>query len=155
MHEQLLSVASYWLGEYIELQFECKYGWFLQSQLRLVIWKAFLNQVHAVLWLAASTCLLCPRMSVYVCPPPRLLITSGVMQCDRDPYDWLNKIYGFYMAAVVGIISGRGLNVHMHRRYQPNKSKLVLYKPLLCCNNHLKQLQFNKMEGFSYKGGHS
>ena len=33
--------------------------------------------------------LLCPRMSVCVfmcvCPPPRLLITSGMMWCDIDP----------------------------------------------------------------------
>ena len=36
----------------------------------------------------------------------RLLITSGMMWCDINPYDRLNKIYGFYMAAVVGIIVG-------------------------------------------------
>ena len=30
-------------------------------------------------------------------------MTSGVMWCDIDPYDWLNKFYGFYMAAVVSI----------------------------------------------------
>ena len=38
--------------------------------------------------------LLCPRkfnvgmrVCACVCPPPRLLITSGVMWCDIDPYD--------------------------------------------------------------------
>ena len=49
----------------------------------------------------ASVC-----VCVCVCPPPRVLITSGVMWCD-DPYDWLNKFYGFYMAAVVDFVSGR------------------------------------------------
>ena len=35
-----------------------------------------------------------------------------------------------------------------------SQSKLVLYKPLVHCNNHLKQLSLsNKVEGFSYKGG--
>ena len=43
------------------------------------------------------------RVCLRVCPPPRLLITSGVMWYDTDPHDWLNKFYGFYMAAVVGI----------------------------------------------------
>ena len=38
-----------------------------------------------------------------VCPPLRLLITSGVI------YDWLNNLYGFYMVAVVGIICGVAL----------------------------------------------
>ena len=51
-----------------------------------------------------------------VCPPPRLLITSGVMWCDIDPYDWLNKFYGFYMAAVVGIVSGYDVSIHTLRR---------------------------------------
>ena len=50
-----------------------------------------------------------------VCPPPRLLIISGVMWCDIDPYDWLNKFYGFYMAAVVGIDSGRDVSIYMRR----------------------------------------
>ena len=52
---------------------------------------------------------------VFVCPPPRLLITSGVMWCDIDPYDWLNNFYGFYMAAVVGIVSGRDVSIHTRR----------------------------------------
>ena len=37
-----------------------------------------------------------------VCPPPGLLITSGVI------YNWLTK---FYMAAVVGIGSGREVSI--------------------------------------------
>ena len=43
---------------------------------------------------------------------PRLLITSGMMCCDIDPYDWLNKFYGFYVAAVVGIDSGCDISIY-------------------------------------------
>ena len=28
-----------------------------------------------------------------------------------DPYDWLNKFYGFYMAVVVDIDSWRGISI--------------------------------------------
>ena len=56
----------------------------------------------------------CVCVNVCVCPPPRLLITSGVMWCDIDPYDWLNKFYGFYMAAVVDIVSGCDVSMHTH-----------------------------------------
>ena len=59
---------------------------------------------------------------------------------DIDPYDWLNTFYGFYMAAVVNIFSGHGISIHMRCGNYSNKSKLVLYKPFLHCNNHLKQL---------------
>ena len=44
------------------------------------------------------------------------------------------------MAVVVDIINVRDLSIHMCYGNQPNKSKLVLYKPLLHYNNHLKQL---------------
>ena len=64
---------------------------------------------------------------VFVCPPPRLLITSGVIW---TPYDWLNKGYSFYMAAVVVIGNGRGLRFEARHRNLPNKSKLLLYKLL-------------------------
>ena len=72
----------------------------------------------------------CVRPCVRACvhPPLRLLITSGVIW---TPYDWLNKIYSFYMAAVVIIDDGRGLTVEVCHINQPNKSKLSLYKPLL------------------------
>ena len=48
-------------------------------------------------------------MCVFVCPPPRLFITSGVIW---TLYDWLNKFYGFYMAAVVGIVSGHDVSIY-------------------------------------------
>ena len=58
------------------------------------------------------------------------------------------------MVAIVGIVSRRGLRNEMRCRNQPNKSKLVLYKPLLHCYSHLKQLYMsNKTERFSYKSG--
>ena len=46
-----------------------------------------------------------------VCPPLKQLITSGVI---RKQYDWLNKLYTFYMAALVVIGSGRGLRIEVH-----------------------------------------
>ena len=64
-------------------------------------------------------------------------MTSGVMWHDIDSFDWL---YGFYMAALVGIVSGSGISIYMCHENQPNKSNLVLYKLLFHCNNHLKQL---------------
>ena len=62
---------------------------------------------------------MCLFVCVCVCvcarPPPKLSITSGVMWCDIDPYDWLNNFYGFYMAAVVGIGSGRDVSMYTRR----------------------------------------
>ena len=58
----------------------------------------------------------------------RLLIAKGVIW---TPYDWINKFYSLYMAAVVGIVSRHGLSINAHGRNQPNKSKLVLYNLLL------------------------
>ena len=57
----------------------------------------------------------CMFVCVCVCPPLRLSITSGMMWCDIDPYDWLNTFYGFYMAAVVGIGSGRDVSMYTSR----------------------------------------
>ena len=83
-------------------------------------------------------------------PSPRLLINSGVKW---TPYDWLNKGYSSYMAAVVFIGDGCGLRIEVRYRNQPNKSKLLLYK-LLFSLLHLKRLYTNnKTEHFSYKGG--
>ena len=58
------------------------------------------------------------------------------------------------MAAIVSIVSRRGLRIEAHRRNQANKSKLALYKPLLCLYSHLKQPYIiNRTKRFSYKGG--
>ena len=38
------------------------------------------------------------------------------------PYDWFNYVYTFYIAVVVGIISGHDLSIDAHHRNQPNKS---------------------------------
>ena len=77
---------------------------------------------------------------VFVCPSPRILITSGVMWPDMDPCDWLNKCYCFCMAAIFGIVSRRGLRNEVHHRIHPNKSKIALYKPLLHFYSVLQQL---------------
>ena len=63
-----------------------------------------------------SVCLVF-RVALFIClfvcvSTPRLLITSGMMRCNIHPYHWFNKLYGFYTAAVVGIISGHSLNIH-------------------------------------------
>ena len=58
------------------------------------------------------------------------------------------------MAIVVVIIIGRGLGFDTHHRHQPTKSCLALYKALIHCSSHYKQLYWsNKTELFSYKGG--
>ena len=59
------------------------------------------------------------------------------------------------MASIVGIVSRHGLRNEAHRRNQPSKSKLVLYRPLLHFHSHVKQLYMsNKTKCFSYKSGH-
>ena len=83
-------------------------------------------------------------LCVCVCPPPRLLITSGGIW---TPYDWLNKFYSFYVVAVVSIISWQGLSNDVHRENQPNKCKLVLYKLPLHFNNSLKWLYISRYDG--------
>ena len=60
------------------------------------------------LLLSANVCMrACVCLRLCVCLPPRLLITSGVIW---TPYDWSNKFYGFYMAAVVDISSGHDVS---------------------------------------------
>ena len=53
-----------------------------------------------------------------VCPPPEILITSGVI---GTSYNWLNKFYSYYMATVVIMIKGRGLGIGTHCRHLPTK----------------------------------
>ena len=72
-----------------------------------------------------------------VCPPPRLLITSGVIWTS---YDWSNKFYGFYVADEVDIDSGCDVSIYMRHGNYPDKSKLGLYKSSLHHNNHFIQL---------------
>ena len=80
----------------------------------------FLNQVHAGLQLAHAWFLeIVPVQTsvcvfVCVCPPPRLLITSGVIW---TPYDWLKKFYSGYMAIVVVIVNGHGLCIDMRHNH--------------------------------------
>ena len=55
----------------------------------------------------------CGRLYVcmFVYPPPKLLITSGMKW---TLYDWLNKFYSYYIATAVGIVDGRGLGIDTH-----------------------------------------
>ena len=58
------------------------------------------------------------------------------------------------MAIVVVIVNGRDLGIDTRRRHYPTKSCLALYKELIHCSSHYKQLYVsNKTEHFSYKGG--
>ena len=57
------------------------------------------------------------------------------------------------MAAIVSIVSKRGLRIEACCRNQPNKSKLALYKTLLHLYSNLKQPYIsNKTKCFSYIG---
>ena len=107
---------------------------------------------------------LCRHLYVYACacvcvcvcvsPPLSILITSGMVWHDiTPPYDWLNKFYRLYVAAVAGIIGRYGLTIEVHHWNQLNKSKLALCKPGIHFYSHLKQLYIsNKMGLLSYKG---
>ena len=44
-----------------------------------------------------------------------LCVCVSAPEAINNPYDWLNKFYGFYMAAVVGISSGRDISMYMRR----------------------------------------
>ena len=52
----------------------------------------------------------------------------------------LNKLYSFYMAAIVGTVSSRDLSIDAHHRNQHNRSELVMYSPLLHFNSSLERL---------------
>ena len=61
----------------------------------------------------------CLYMCVFVRvgPPPRLLITNGVMWHDMNLYDWLNKFYSCYMEIVVITISELDLSIDTRRKH--------------------------------------
>ena len=78
-----------------------------------------------------------PRSELKVLPKILLGVICAHMVDFRRPghiwtlYNWLNKLYSFYMAAVVDNVRRLGLSIHVRRINQPNKSKLELYKPLI------------------------
>ena len=58
-------------------------------------------------------------MGVSACvSDPRLLMSSGVIWHDMILYDWLNKFDGFYMAAIVNMISRHALSIDVHHGYK-------------------------------------
>ena len=87
-----------------------------------------LNQARAGLWPAHAWFLeiVSVRMSVCVCvcPPPRLLITSGVMWRDMDLIRLVKQVLQllYCMATVVIIVNGHGLGIGTRRRHKPHKS---------------------------------
>ena len=66
--------------------------------------------VHVCVCVCVCTCV-CVRACVFL--PPRLLITSGMMWCDIDPYGWLNKFYSCCIATVAHMLNERGLGIDM------------------------------------------
>ena len=75
-----------------------------------------------------------------------------VCVCVCIPYDWLNKLYSFNVAAVVCIISRCGLSTEAGHENQPNKHKLALYKLSIHFNSSIKRMHISsKTENFSYK----
>ena len=85
-------------------------------------------------------------MHVFVCLPPRLLITSSGVQIQCK---WLNKLYSFCVGAEVD----HGLSINMHYRNQWKRNKLAMYSLLLHLNSHLEKLYIsNKTEHFNCKG---
>ena len=71
-------------------------------------------------------------MCVCVCvhvSASRLLITSEMIGMKLSLYDWLNKFSRFCMVAIDSIVSRCGLTIEAYHRNQPNKNKLVLFKP--------------------------
>ena len=67
-------------------------------------WRTWFLKIDLV---RMSVCV-CVCVCVFVCPPPRLLITSDVI---LTLCDWVNKFCSCYMATVVGIIDGRGFGI--------------------------------------------
>ena len=65
-------------------------------------------------------------MCVCASAPKASKITSGMIW---TPYNWLSKFYSFYMVAIIGIISRRGLTIEACHRNQPTNSNQVLCKP--------------------------
>ena len=54
---------------------------------------------------------------VFVGPRQRLLMTSGMMWPDMDLMRLVNKFYSCYMATVVVIVNGCGLDIGTRRRH--------------------------------------
>ena len=59
----------------------------------------------------------CMCVYVCVCPPPRLLITSGVMWHDMDPMQLVKQVLQLYKATVVIIVNGSGLGIGTRRTH--------------------------------------
>ena len=58
-------------------------------------------------------------------------MTIGEMWHDMDSIWLVKQVLQLLLAVVVDIVSRSDISIDAHHRHQPNKSKLVLYKPLL------------------------
>ena len=63
----------------------------------------------------------CVFVCVFVClcvrPPPRLLITSGVIWHDIDPIRLVKQVLQLFMATVIVIVNGHGLGIGMRHTH--------------------------------------
>ena len=88
-------------------------------------------------------------------PPPRLLITSGVMWCDMDSISLVKQVLQLSYGSC-SMLSVMGMALELKRIVET-----YLIRVSYCCvsyylhfNTPFKQLYTsNKMECFSYKGG--
>ena len=112
------------------------YKWnFLATQLASLL--KFLNQISHE-WYTPGffhKILFTKSIFVYVCIYFSMIITNGMI-C--TPYDGLNKLYSFYKAAIVDIISCSGLRAKVHHRNQSNKWELALHILLLSLQQSFK-----------------
>ena len=105
-----IHVATYNIYIYIYI--------YICNQVRAGLWPANLNYKNDIVFVQTSVCIhACVCVSMFVCPRPySVLIIRGMI---LTLYDWLNKFYSLYMAAVVGIVSRPGLSIEVHHRNQP------------------------------------
>ena len=119
---------------------------FLLYFVEQVIQKAYYIAITA--WFLRIALSVNVSMRVCVCPLPRLLITSGVMQCDIDPISLVKQVL-WLLYSSCSRYHQWAWPKHPHVSW-----KLVLCKSLFCCKSCLKQLQLSsRMEHFSDKVG--
>ena len=59
----------------------------------------------------------CKCVSMFVCPSPRLLITSGLMWCDMDPIQLIKQVLRVLYSNCSHYHNGRGLGIGMHHKH--------------------------------------
>ena len=134
--QSLTSVCNLMLNKCIKKGLNLYYTWVNYSWKFVLNSFWILNQAHAgkkpvsawflkIVLFTKSVCM-CVRVCVCVC-----FTASEASGIIWNPYDWLNTLYSFYIAAIFSIHSRHGLRIEAYQRNQPNKSKLALHKRLL------------------------